>query len=331
VTAPAAVPASAARGTAVATTSAGSPAGMPAPRGAVTVPVVAPAPLRDLVRGRERPVAVVAAFPRAVYLEVEPAARVATGAEPCMLALVTADGVGHPNALVLTVPAIERPLAGLHRGVVGTVGHGELTIGRHRFRARRWRQTRPVLAACSPETLVAAAGRLRQRLATSAPLSPDLAAPLARVVGALLDEPEAAMTAARELIGRGPGLTPAGDDLLAGLLAGAHALGPAIAPADVASLLTTATHRFGESVVAASVGRTTDVSVALLRHATSGEVAEPAAHLLRALTAGGGLDAATERLLAVGSTSGRDLAFGLLAASELVLTAAGASRTAPPA
>src|SRR5260370_13795935 len=67
-----------------------------------------------------------------------------------------------------------------------------------------------------------------------------------------------AYAAASLLVGSGPGLTPSGDDVLAGFLVGAAAFG-----LDVAALR--------EAVADLAPGRTTALSAALLWHAVRGE------------------------------------------------------------
>lgn len=69
-----------------------------------------------------------------------------------------------------------------------------------------------------------------------------------------------------ELAGRGPGLTPYGDDLLAGYLTGLVLWGGERATA--------------EEIAEAAAVRTTSLSAALLRHAARGELPEPAHELL---------------------------------------------------
>ena len=94
------------------------------------------------------------------------------------------------------------------------------------------------------------------------------------------------------LAGWGPGLTPLGDDLLVGYVAGLALTG----------------HDFaGLSKLAARAGRrTTSLSSALLRHAAHGALPEPA----HALIERGDL----EPLLLFGATSGSAIAVGLAAA-----------------
>ena len=288
-------------------------------------PVVASLALRSLLHGPELPVTVVASFAHAAYLRVD------TGAPatdpPTLVTLVTRDGVDHPNALTLPEPADRRPLAAVHRGHTGTVGVGRLLVAGRSYRPVRWRCPVPSLPPVDAAVLAAAVGRAGEHLAArTGPLPVQLGAPLRTVAEAVAcDDLQAARTGADRLIGLGPGLTPAGDDLLAGLVAGVRVLTPAVVTAvtpPVTGVRETA-EALGAYTVRRAVGRTTDVSVALLCHAANGAVATPAARLLAALTRADGpvqrrIADATDDLLAVGSTSGRDLATGLLTAGEVV-------------
>jgi hypothetical protein len=111
---------------------------------------------------------------------------------------------------------------------------------------------------------------------------------------------------ALELLGQGPGLTPAGDDVVAGAAAALAVLG---------RLDTSAV----EAVVAAARVATTVLSAALLRCATRGEVVPQAAELLRALCGHGSPESALDRLLGVGHTTGAALALGLCAGARSAL------------
>ncbi|MCE3249549.1 MAG: hypothetical protein K0R41_3374 [Geminicoccaceae bacterium] len=118
----------------------------------------------------------------------------------------------------------------------------------------------------------------------------------------------AAAAAIGRLIGRGPGLTPAGDDLIVGFLAG---------------LWSTrgddpARRRFLDrlaAIVDGAAAATGEISRAHLRHATRGSVAEPLARLGRAIGEGDPppeVGRAAGMALSVGHTSGGDGVFGLL-------------------
>lgn len=103
--------------------------------------------------------------------------------------------------------------------------------------------------------------------------------------------------------GRGDGLTPEGDDLLMGLVAGRSAIRHPGATAESAALTDWAMREAGEP------------SRTLLGHAARGELIEPAHDALAALLAADpdGLRAATPGLLAWGASSGRALLAGLAA------------------
>jgi Protein of unknown function (DUF2877) len=100
------------------------------------------------------------------------------------------------------------------------------------------------------------------------------------------------------LAGRGPGLTPAGDDVLAGYAAWCHADG---APAALAR---------------AAAPRTTPLSLAYLRCAERGELPDVAARVLAAVRAGDAAAAAraARSLDQWGATSGSALLWGMAAA-----------------
>ncbi|SEC69222.1 Protein of unknown function [Nocardioides exalbidus] len=99
------------------------------------------------------------------------------------------------------------------------------------------------------------------------------------------------------LVGRGPGLTPLGDDVVAGWLVTRAALGR---PDD--AVVDGARHR---------LGATTLLSATLLDCAIRGEALPPLAHWLAAPS-----EATARALLAVGATSGA----GLMAGASLALT-----------
>jgi hypothetical protein len=105
-----------------------------------------------------------------------------------------------------------------------------------------------------------------------------------------------------DLLGRGPGLTPWGDDVLAGYLAGAAAYA-----LEVDQLRT--------DVAAQAPERTTTLSSALLRHAAEGETIPQVEALIDALGGRRPLGTALAELHEVGHTSGAGLAAGVVAAA----------------
>ncbi|HYN68063.1 MAG TPA: DUF2877 domain-containing protein [Ornithinibacter sp.] len=107
------------------------------------------------------------------------------------------------------------------------------------------------------------------------------------------------------MVGRGAGLTPSGDDALAGALLVTHALGAGRALADA---------------VRARLRSTTAVSAALLDAAADGYGARPVVALVDAVVASraDAVRRALPAVLAIGHTSGADTVAGIRAALELL-------------
>jgi hypothetical protein len=105
-----------------------------------------------------------------------------------------------------------------------------------------------------------------------------------------------------ELSGLGPGLTPAGDDLLVGLALGLQA-GLGTLPPELASRL-----------LAAVEGRTNDLAQARVQHAVAGRADEAVHQLLTVLVDGppDKLDTAVRAALAYGHSSGADTLVGVI-------------------
>lgn len=105
----------------------------------------------------------------------------------------------------------------------------------------------------------------------------------------------------RRLAGLGGGLTPAGDDFLAGVMLWAWLAHPT-------------PQRLGHSIVEAAAGKTTRLSAAFLRAAERGHCSDAWHRLLAALAKGGEEDLAqaTLEVLSHGHTSGADVLAGFL-------------------
>jgi hypothetical protein len=287
--------------------------------------------VRAALTGPARPSTWLGVTPAALYLR--------TPSAPGVVALLAHDAVRLPCSLLLPTIAAELPLTSIAGGamvgdamvgdamvgdaMVGDAMVGDAMVGDDCLAwtgpagpvvvraVREWApaQVRPGRVAA--EALAA----LRDALPTPADLGIDGA-----LVRLLTTEPTAAVAG---LLGRGPGLTPAGDDVLAGFLLGARAFG-----LDAAGARAT--------VAAMAPIHTTALSAALLWHADRGEciseVAVVAAALTgltdhkpieHGLTGHCGLEHALGRLLDVGHTSGGALALGLAAAGT---TAVGTGR-----
>ncbi|MEA2686653.1 MAG: hypothetical protein QOE93_1848 [Actinomycetota bacterium] len=206
---------------------------------------------------------VVARFAKAAYVQVGDG-----------LVAVTRPGVARgPIHLVAALPAGDE--------VVFDLG-----------RARVWRGPLP-----PPPALAASAGAIVTALA-AAPASslhdpvyaPRMTTALAALAGDDLDAVAAALG------GLGPGLTPAGDDALAGILMARRARRGAVVEDDL--------------VAVADTVRTNALARAFLLWAGRGQCIEPVHDLLMSDDVAGATRAVTA-LAAVGHSSGADLAWGL--------------------
>ena len=254
--------------------------------------------LRSVLAGPARPAGYLGATRGALYLR--------TRGLPGVLVLLSHDAVRLPCGVLLPVTSAELPLTSLVARSAGfLVGDGAVTwtgpAGPISVRVvREWAPARPARGEPSATALAAARSALG-----GADLGID-DRPLSGLAAAAAD-PDASIGLASRLLGSGPGLTPSGDDVLAGFLAGAAAFG-----LDAASLR--------QAIGALAPVRTTALSAALLWHAARGECIDELAALASALTgrAGQGADAVS-RLMSVGHSSGAALALGLMAAAGAAL------------
>ena len=272
-----------------------------------SIPVSAPPRVRDLIRSApDGPVPVVHAGPHAVYVAIS---------GRCV-GLLGRDATAVPCGLrsrIRSFAAWECSSAYLANGMVH-VDHIRLTVGRavavqvpplgHGAAPRR--TASPATGAATPQAVVV--GLVPRGVApATAPLPeavvvglvPREAAPIPRVTAA---------TVAR-LLGRGPGLTPQGDDLLCGWIATHRAAGVPTPEVDRA--------------VRAGLHRTTLLSATLLDCALHGEALPELGRFLRAIGTADESDRADD-LQAVGGTSGAGLLMGArLALDDLARTRTG--------
>lgn len=254
------------------------------------IPAAAPAWVRATVRGADRPARVVHRGSDAVYLD----------ADGSCLGVLSAAAIAVPCGARTSLPRLPQD--------VTTADHARLGEGRIRLG-----RSDVVIA----RTVDAAVPRLpaRRLLAAAQLLN---AAALDRVGHVRAELPaedlDALATghprAVSALLGRGSGLTPVGDDVLAGWLATMHA-GNEPADAPVAR----------ENAVAAAVAReahatTTLLSATLLDCARRGDVIPQFRTMLLSLAddRAGNVDESVEALLRVGHTSGAGMALGTLLA-----------------
>ncbi|GAA5117135.1 hypothetical protein GCM10023339_27260 [Alloalcanivorax gelatiniphagus] len=238
-------------------------------RDAGVIAVAAPVRVRErLAAAPDGPRAVVHAGPAAIYVDLD----------GWCLGLVSTTATRVPCALWSTLPDL-----GVLEPIVRVDG-GELVVGDRTTRTTRL--VDPRATTVGPRTGV----RRPQSVTSSLDLPAD-----GQLTPARLDR----------LVGRGPGLTPLGDDVLAGWFTTRAALGR---PDDA---LATAVRR--------RLGATTLLSATLLDCALRGEALPQLAAWLAEPT-----DSTADALLAVGATSGA----GLLAGAELAITSL-QDRTSP--
>jgi len=254
-----------------------------------------------LVQGAVRAARVVGVANRAAYLQVG----VPDGA---LVALVTQDAVRVPNAVVIFPRCGHAPFAAVRPGMVATMGGGRIRAGQLQVAvAGTWAPGQPRFThgarACTR------AGELAGLIASTVPALPSyLSAPVSRFADALAPadaDIEAVEHAVLGLLGLGPGLTPSGDDIIAGALVTLRAI------AGASPALAVRADAVAQTVVSSAPGRTSLVSADLLGHAAAGRCVPQLAALLAALDRGGSLDAPLCALLSVGHSSGGDLTRGV--------------------
>jgi Protein of unknown function (DUF2877) len=268
--------------------------------------------LRPILAGPARPAEWLGVTRGALYLKA--------AGQPGALVVLAHDAVRLPCGLMLATTSAELPLTSVApqspdpsaRFVIGdgavswTGPAGQVVV----HAVREWAPARPprgevaATALAAVRTVLSGAGLSGADPGVDSRLLADLAA-------AACDHD--ANAAAAGLLGSGPGLTPSGDDVLAGFLAGATAFG-----LDAAALR--------EATAVLAPASTTALSAALLWHAARGECLDELAAVAAVLTSRrrrGPKQAgcAVSRLLSVGHTSGAALALGLVIAAESALRA----------
>lgn len=247
--------------------------------------------VRDLIRGEVRPAVVLGAFPTALYLRL-------AGGE--VIALLTRDAVLLPLGLRLSTHSADQPL---NRGT------GPVRVGASQVQVGDWsvRLTR-VVSVQAPKNLEPnrrAIEDASHTLGRSGQVEPRPG-----LLEVLLGDQRvlAPASVVDRLLGIGPGLTPSGDDILAGFLVGAWSFG-------------LVDDRLRTAVLEAAPAGTTDLSAALLRCACRGESIPQVSALLSALSGATararGLDDALLKLCRVGHSSGVSMAFGVVAAAKV--------------
>lgn len=258
------------------------------------VAVAASTALSAVLTGPRQPARVAGAGDRAAYA-------VTTGGD--VVALTTPSAAVPSCAVVLGGGRLPVDVMVPGRDVI--VGEGEIRTAAHRLVVRRW---------WAPARITPGA---RSRSAASclcALVSADLPVPAAvararaagEEAGLALVEGSPAVAAATLLgvLGLGPGLTPSGDDVAAGVVLAARALGVPGAAA------------VAREVADAASSRTNAVSAGLLAEAAAGRSAAIVVRAVDALVGRAPAESSLRALLSLGHHSGGDLASGMLAVTS---------------
>jgi hypothetical protein len=239
----------------------------------------------ELICGQSQEAVVLASTTMASYLSVpEP------GSSTPVIALLSQDAVRLP--IGVSVATGQLPEA----GSTARIGDGLIVTADHGWRPARWWDPRPHL---NVGDLFRHGSRLLEVLGEQPGSLFGL--PLADALGVADALAFGDVGPALEVIGLGPGLTPAADDVVAGALA-VLALGGRL------------NERTRDAINARACTHTTALSGALLIAAGRGQVISQAAAVLTVLAAGGPLvrlRSVAAELFSVGATSGHDLCAGM--------------------
>jgi len=266
-------------------------------RSDVRVRAVASMAIRDVVTAPMGRALVLGGSSHAVWLDA--------GDE--VIVVSTADATRLPNGVEIPLDAATLPFDRVRHGELAAVGSGRIELAGLSVEVARWWDPRPAL----PRVTVGALWRAISWLPGSvegidpAPMRASLCA----------GSPSGLLAAAESLLGRGPGLTPEGDDYVAGIAAATRALGGAAAHPFAVRLI----DAIEVPLISMARRRTTTFSADLIRYAVNGGVAAPAGAFLRALAGRGDVGESHRALLDVGHSSGPALAAGMVLAAHCLV------------
>jgi hypothetical protein len=293
-----------------------------APR--VEVAGIASLAARDLLHGPRRAGRVVARTHGVVIVEFPRTER-----EPRVIAVSAPDTVRLPNAIIAegisaadvtnaagSTQATSDTNITIAANAINTAnnanaGGGSICVGRLTVHARRWWDPSPVFGPLSRARLDRGAAVLSLICAQADP-GPSLArhyGPKALATMCARGDLASAAEQAEQLVGLGPGIVPAGDNVLCGLLLALRLLGGAIPGGTRAVWLA---DWLSAAVTSYATQRTTPLAASLLHCAARGQAAAEVAAVLRGVAGEDPVEPAARRLLCVGFGTA-DLAWGLVA------------------
>ncbi|HEX4811158.1 MAG TPA: DUF2877 domain-containing protein [Nonomuraea sp.] len=263
--------------------------------------------VRAVLEAPRRPARVLAAFPAGVYLEVR------TEMEPSVIAVITGAATRLPNSVLLA-----GPLPQVTVGDEASVGERSVELGPLSLRVRRWWDPAPPLGPIDRTRLAESAAILAAPAEPRAGLEGN-GAVAALAAGCARGWLMGAVSAAEQLVGLGPGLTPSGDDVLAGLLVTLRHVGAASGTTRAVWLA----DWLAAAVTFDAGTRTTPLSATLLHCAARGEACPEVTAVLRGVAGAQALGPALRGLRRLGHTSGADLAQGIAIGVRAVLAMGG--------
>jgi hypothetical protein len=141
---------------------------------------------------------------------------------------------------------------------------------------------------------------------TGSPLSQRMSRPVMGLIAAVEQfDMKGSIHAAEKMIGLGPGVTPSGDDILIGFLAGLWSM----AGSNQTQL--SFIRSFGNEIIQIAK-QTSEISRTYLYHAAQGQFSSSLSYLAKAIGTGNRIEQATQEAMRVGHSSGMDSVTGLL-------------------
>jgi len=225
-----------------------------------------------------------------------------------VIVVSTRDATRLPNGIEIPSRSSDNPFEQVHHGAPIKVGFGRVMLEGLAVSVARWWDPRPVLHAITANELAANIANLPAEVA-------DIDSDQLRTALRSFS-PNAVLAAARPLLGKGSGLTPEGDDYLAGAVASIRLLSQAVGQDQATRMLDTVANPLAKLADA----RTTTFSAALIQYALRGQVAAPAGSLMRAFAGRGDVGPSHRVLLKVGHSSGPALAAGLVLGAQTLVS-----------
>ena len=141
---------------------------------------------------------------------------------------------------------------------------------------------------------------------TGSPLTRRMSAPVTKLIASTEQfDVETSVQATQKMIGLGPGVTPSGDDILIGFLAGLWSL------AGEDRQLLTFLRLFGDALMQIAA-QTSEISRTYLYHAIQGHFSSSLSNLAEAIVTGSAVEQPAQIAMRVGHSSGLDSVTGLL-------------------